>query len=129
MIKHTEEVGNTDRELAHHFAQMRREDGTRLPVFPGADTLSGRNRAGPPGHRYGAAWKIAGMVAAITAIALLVIRQDPQDPGVLYADIMSISSIATDQLLDVSPGTLPEITDLPGFYEVDMPLERAQYTN
>ena len=129
MTEHTGETHKTDRELAQHFAQMRREDSTRLPEFPDADTLLDSNRADLPGHGYANVWKIAGMAAAITAVALFVTRQEPQDPGVLYADIMSASSMATDQLLDVSPGTLPEIADLAGFYEVEIPLERTPLAN
>jgi hypothetical protein len=63
--------------------------------------------------------------AVLVIVSILMTRPAPQDPGVLYADIMSANTMATDQLMLVSQGASPEMSSMPGIFEIDLP----EYTN
>lgn len=118
-----------DRVLAGRFARMRQEDRADLPDFPGEDTLRALGSVPASSRRERHWWKVAAVAAAITAAAVLFAPVSPHDPGELYADIMLANTIATDQLMLPSPGTLPEVSGLPGLYDIDTSLHQAEIAN
>ncbi len=110
----------SDTDLNRLFEQMRREDAVQAPDFPDVAMLAGREPVVAGREAYGVMPKVAA-AAAVVAVAVFLLRGPaPQDPAVLYADLMSANSIATDTLLSVSPGTLPGMLSLPDVYEMDL---------
>ena len=110
----------SDTDLNRLFEQMRREDAVQAPDFPDVAMLAGREPVIAGREAYGVMPKVAA-AAAVAAVAVFLMRGPaPQDPAVLYADLMSANSIATDTLLSVSPGTLPGMLSLPDVYEMDL---------
>ena len=110
----------SDADLHRVFEQMRGEDATQAPDFPDMAMLEGRKPV-IAGHKaYGVMPKVAA-AAAVAAVAVFLLRGPaPQDPAVLYADLMRANNIATDTLLSVSPGTLPGMLSLPDMYEMEL---------
>lgn len=108
-----------EKELHRLFIQMRREDAAQAPDFPDATVLAEHEPVVVGRMGYRVMPKLAA-AAAVAAIAILVLREPtPQDPAVLYADVMNANSIATDALLSVSLGALPGMASLPEVYEME----------
>lgn len=108
---------DSDGDLRRLFQQMRHEDAGQAPGFPDVALLAAREPVVAGHAPYLTVPKIAA-AAAVAALAILLLREPaPQDPAVLYAEIMSASSIATDTMLSVSPGTLPGMLGMPDVYE------------
>jgi hypothetical protein len=118
-----------DRELSRRFGQMRQADAERLPDFPSEEELAERSPIVAGSRLYPTVQKIAVAAAVVVTVAVLMTRPSPQDPGVLYADIMNANSMSTDQLMLVSDGVLPEMIGMPGIYEIDLPVEPVEITN
>ena len=118
-----------DRSLAASFARMKQEDQANLPAFPDMDRLRQTAPASNAARRERYWWRAAGLAAAITVAAVLLMPSPAPDPGELYADIMQANSMTTDQLMLPSPGILPEVTGLPGVYDIDMPSQLLEYAN
>lgn len=118
-----------EKELGLLFQQMRREDAAQLPDFPDAAVLAGRETIAL-GHRAYSAMPKFAAAAAVALMAILLLREPvPQDPAMLYAEVMNANSIATDTLLLVSPGTLPGMVSLPDDYELDFSADAEQNIN
>lgn len=119
MNKTVETQDLEERELARRFAQLRLEERADTPDFPVVQTLQRDNEV-PVVRRYRLIE--AGALAASLALVVLFVSESPlqEDPGEIYASIMGTSEITTDQLMLVSPGTLPEVTAVPGIYEIDI---------
>jgi len=118
-----------ERDLARRFRQMRQEDAAQAPAFPQQSVLAQRSPLVSRAWAYGAMPKVAAAAAVVVVTGLLMFEPKPQDPGLLYADIMHSSSIATDPLLSVSLGTLPGMFSLPDVYEVEFSTDAAQDMN
>jgi hypothetical protein len=119
----------SDTDLNRLFEQMRREDAVQAPDFPDVAMLAGREPVVAGREAYGVMPKLAA-AAAVAAVAVFLMRGPaPQDAAVLYADLMSANSIATDTLLSVSPGTLPGMLSLPDVYEMDLATGTEQGMN
>ena len=109
----------TDTDLRRLFEQMRGEDALQAPDFPDVTMLAGREPVIAAREAYGLLPKVAA-AAAVAAVAVFLVRSPaPQDPAVLYADLMSSYRITTDTMLSVSPGTLPGMVSLPEAYEME----------
>ena len=121
--------GQQDRELSRLFGQMRQQDAERLPDSPTEEELAERSPIIAASPFFSTVQKIAVAAAVVVTVGVLMTRQSPQDPGALYADIMSASSMATDQLMLVSHSVSPEMTSMPGIYDIDWPVEQAEITN
>ena len=117
-----------DRELFRRFGQMRQADAERVPDCPSEEELAERSPI-VAGQRYPRVQKFAVAAAVIVTVGVLMTRPAPQDPGALYADIMNANSMATEELMLVSEGVLPEMTSMPDVYDIDLPIGRAEITN
>ncbi len=121
-----------DRELSRRFRQVREQDAQRAPEFPGEDALARRRPIVASSQLFPTLQKLAVAAAVVVAVGILMSRAPAppeQDPGVLYADIMSANSMTTDQFLLVSLSVSPEMTRMPGIYEIDLPIAPAEITN
>ena len=118
-----------DRELSRRFMQMRQADAERVPHSPTEEELAERSPIIAASQRHSSVSKIAVAAAIVVAVSVLMTRPPEQDPGELYADIMAANSMATDQLMLVSDGVLPELISMPGVYEIDLPVGQAEITN
>ena len=129
-MKHKHDTASQrDRELSRRFAQMRQADAERVPDFPSEEELAQRSPIRAVNPLYSRVRKVAVAAAVVVTVSILMTRPAPQDPGVLYADIMSANTMATDQLMLVSQGASPEMISLPGTYEINLPVDQAEYTN
>lgn len=118
-----------DRELSRRFMQMRQADAERVPHSPTEEELAERSPIIAASQRHSSVRKIAVAAAIVVAVSVLMTRPPEQDPGELYADIMSANSMATDQLMLVSQSVSPEMVNMPGVYEIDLPVDQIQTTN
>ena len=121
-----------DRALSRRFRQMREQDAEQLPDFPSEAALAQRSPILAERRVYPTLQKVAVAAAVVVAVGVLMTRapQPPQqDPGDLYADIMSASSMTTDQFMLVSLSASPELTSMPDVYDIDLPLAPAEITN
>jgi hypothetical protein len=116
-------AGQQDRELSRRFRQMRQADAEQVPDFPREEELAERSPI------TATIQKVAVAAAVVVTVGILMTRPPEQDPGELYADIMNANSMATDQLMLVSDGVLPELISMPGVYEFDLPVGQAEITN
>lgn len=119
----------TEQQLADLFSRMRREDGENLPAFPDWQELAARRSMLVKNRPLAVLPKVAAAAVLVIATGVLVSNQSRQDPGELYASIMDANSIATDQLMLVSPGTSPETTPLPDISEFGLYFEQSQQVN
>ncbi len=129
MNTESEKASPPEAELARRFTQMRREDAADLPPLPDQNTTAPRSPDAIATRSNSFVAKIATGIAAVLVIGVLVNNREPQDPGVLYAEIMSASILETDQLMSVSLGTLPEMGSVPYVFELDVPAGRADNIN
>ena len=118
-----------ERELFRRFTQMRQLDAEQVPDFPSEEELAQRSPIPAVNPHYSSVRKVAVAAAVVVTVSILITRPAPQDPGALYADIMSANTMATDQLMLVSQGASPEMISLPGIYEIELPVDQAEYTN
>ena len=129
-MKHKHDTASQqDRELSRRFTQMRQADAEQVPDFPSEEELAQRRPIAAVNPLYSSVRKVAAAAAVVVAVSILMTRPTQQDPGALYADIMSANAIATDQLMLVSQGASPEMISLPGTYEINLPVDQAKYTN
>jgi negative regulator of sigma E activity len=125
-MKHeNDRASQQDRELSRRFTQMRQADAEQVPDFPSEEELAQRSPIPAVNPLYSRVRKVAVAAAVVVAVSILMTRPVPQDPGALYADIMSANAMATDQLMLVSQGASPEMSSMPGIFEIDLP----EYTN
>jgi negative regulator of sigma E activity len=125
-MKHeNDRASQQDRELSRRFTQMRQADAEQVPDFPSEEELAQRSPIPAVNPLYSRVRKVAVAAAIVVAVSILMTRPAPQDPGALYADIMSANAMATDQLMLVSQGASPEMSSMPGIFEIDLP----EYTN
>lgn len=122
-------VSQRDRELSRRFMQMRQADAERMPDSPSEEELAARSPIIVARQRHSSIRKIAVAAAIVVAVSVFITRPPEQDPGELYADIMNVNNMATDQLMLVSESVSPEMISMPGVYEIDMPADQAEYTN
>lgn len=117
-IKHdNDDLRNS--ELTNRFTQIRSEDAEQLPAFPDEELLAQRSPIMAKPRFYAAMPSMAAaMVVAILA-GVLFIERTPEDPSGVYAEIMSANNMDTDQLMAVSTSVLPEMTSLPGIFEIN----------
>jgi hypothetical protein len=108
---------------------MRREDAVQAPDFPDVAMLAGREPVIAGREACGVMPKVAAAAAVVSVAVFLMRGPAPQDPAVLYADLMSANSIATDTLLSVSVGTLPGMLSLPDVYEMELATGTEQDMN
>lgn len=116
-------------ELARRFAQMRLEDVSDLPSLPDENAMASQSPAVIAKPSNAVVTKIAVGIAAVLVISVLVNTQEPQNPGLLYAEIMNANILETDQFMSVSQGTLPEMASVPYIFELDAPAGRADNIN
>ncbi len=112
---------------------MREQDSGNVPEIPSEDELTRRGSItkSRSNHHLFRTIAVAASVVAV-AVGVLLNRSlvpPEQDPGAVYAAIMSTSSMATDDFMLVSPGEFPEITSMPDIYGVDSPLAPLEITN
>jgi|GEM_PF-1051323 len=96
-----------DKELNRRFAMMRQQDARHLPEIFDAQVLAARSPLIVRRKSYAIIPMTAAALAAVIVTGLLVSGQSSQDPSLLYASIMSENIMATDQLMSMSPGTMP----------------------
>lgn len=96
-----------DKELNRHFAMMRQQDVRHLPEILDAEVLAARSPLVVRRKSYAIVPMMAAALAAVIVTGVLMTGQSSQDPSVLYASIMNENIIATDQLMSMSPGTMP----------------------
>ena len=123
-----QKTSGLDRELARRFEQLRREDNLAAPPFPLQEELLARAAAPAASARRIVALSIAAGVAAALVLAVVLVPE-PQAPDLLYRDIMSANVMITDQLLQVSPETLPGLSELPQLYDIGPPVDSQQRFN
>jgi hypothetical protein len=109
-----------DGELARRFRQLRQEDAAKAPSFPSQEQFKLRPPVDTATAFSGVAWKMAVAASVVAVTVALVIKPAQQDPGALYANIMSANNMATDSLLSVSQSTLPAMLSLPEVLELDV---------
>ena len=115
-----------ERELAWQFAVMRREDRDALPPLPEEQELLQRTSL-KSGIR-SPVWirQIAAVLVLAVTAGYWITRERTADPADLYVSIIGANAIATDSLLLVSQGILPETSHPPGLYEVAVPEDWSQ---
>ena len=118
-----------DRELAVRFRQMRQQDVAEAPTFPSQEQLELRTPVVAVSAFSGVPWKMAVAASVVAVAVALVNKPAQQDPGALYVNIMSANSMATESLLAVSQGTLPEMLSLPEVFEFDASVFAVPNTN
>ena len=104
----------TDEQLAARFATMRAEDSQLAPAF--AEPGQGAVRARQGITSFADSGMVRGALAASLLLAFafwFTAKPTPEDPAMLYAQVMDGYRLSTDELLFVSDSTLPEMTDLP----------------
>ena len=117
-IRHdNEEMWNS--ELIRRFTQIRAEDAEQLPAFPDEELLAKRSPIIAKPRFYAAVPSMAAAMAAAMLVGVLFIERTPEDPSRVYAEIMSANNMDTDQLMAVSTSVLPEMTSLPGIFEIN----------
>lgn len=132
-MNHKDDVySEPDRELSRRFRQMREQDVEHLPDVPGETELEQRSPVLADSRLKPGLQKIAVAAAVVVAVGVVMTRapQLPQeDPGALYADIMSASSMTTDQFMQVSLSVSPEMTRMPRVYDIEFSTAPAEVTN
>jgi hypothetical protein len=122
-------AGQQDRELSRRFRQMRQADAGQVPDFPREEELAEGSPITATNRLFPTIQKVAVAAAVVVTVGILMTRPPEQDPGELYADIMNANSMATDQLMLVSDGVLPELISMPGVYEIDWSVGQVEITN
>ena len=103
-----------ERELARRFRRLRQEESLEVTPWPESLTAGRRGPAALRGR--GVALGLAASLAVV-GLALIFAVSRPPSPEALYRDIMNANVLVTDELLEVSPLTLPEQSALPWLYE------------
>ena len=120
-----------EQTLARRFQQLRETEAVHAPAFPTEQELRERvsEDAAVPRIWLRAVPKFALAASVLVAVFLYLKPVAQQNPGDLYADIMSANAIATDSLLSLSSTIAPQSTSVPGLFDFDASLDGAFDTN
>lgn len=126
MTDSTETTNKLEGKLAARFSQMRQEDRAQVSAFPDNSQLEERGtRAREVGKP---TWLYTVAAAGVAALAVLL-YPGAEDPVSVYNEIMAANVITTDQLLLVTPGVLPETTDVPVLFDTGVSTQQPQRAN
>lgn len=106
-------------QLRRDFQAMRAEDERIAPEFSVPANPAARGTTGGALSASNVMFKVAAVASIAVAAGLFVGNRSTEDPAAMYVAIMASSTLATDQLLAVSDGALPEMADFPAMYDFD----------
>lgn len=117
----TDRNHDSDALLKEHFAKLRASEAAMAPPIPDGSEAPLAISSG--WTTFAGAATLPRLAAGLAVVALgvgLFVSQTPaEDPGALYAEIMSGQTMETDALLMVSESVLPAMDDVPGLFEID----------
>lgn len=98
--------------LALRFRQLRDAESQTAPPLPELPAVAAHPQPGNSLAKRGTAAVATALAASVLVMIALPERQSPQ---ALYLDIMQSSVLMTDELLQTSDSTLPEMREIQAF--------------